>query len=219
MKLYRLDWVEGEHFSVKVNVRHERTRQAVDVHFMPVACVDEDCLRIFHGVRLMSESPLTFTPISITPDDSMSELESSLVSFLDLEYLKEGVWRSHTSSRSVASRLDYYLRGVESYTLHKELWDPEKAVLRLVQAHLRFTHLLMNTATLFYRYMDMDQVDMVMDRVDEEMRCYSPGVQVAGDTFLGSYPVNVVDSLSMVRYMIAELLAVRRVDVSMLGDV
>lgn len=219
MKLYRLEGVEGEQFSVKINVRHERTRQAVDVHFMPVASVDGGRLKIFHGVRFMSESPLTFTPIHLTPGDSMSELESSLVSFLDLEYLKEGVWRSHTSSRSTANVLGRYIHAVESYQLHKELWDPEEVVYRLVRAHLRLTHLLMNTTPLFYRYMDMYLVDMVMDRVDEEMRCYSPGVQVAGDTFLGSYPVNVVDSLSMVRYMIEELLAVRQVDTSMLGGV
>jgi hypothetical protein len=149
----------------------------------------------------------------------MSELESSLVSALGLEYLREGVWRSHTSSRITASVLGRYMHAVESYQLHKELWNPKEAVLRLAQAHLRLTHLLMSAASLFYRYMDMDQVDMVMDRVDEEMRCYSPGVQVVGDTFLGSYPVNVVDSLSMVRYMIEELLAVCQVDTSMLGDV
>lgn len=219
MKLYRLEGVEGEHFSAKINVRHERTRQAVDVHFMPVASVDGDRLEIFHGVRFMSVSPLTFTPISITPEDSRSELESSLVSALRLEYLKEGVWRSRTSSRSTASVLSRYIHSVESYQLHKELWDPKEAVFRLVRAHLRITHLLMNVVPLFYRYMDLDLVDMILDRVDEEIRFYNPGVQVEGDTFFGLYPIEVMESWSKVRHMVGELLAVRRVDASMLGDV
>ncbi len=219
MKLYRLDGVEGEHFSVRINVRNERTDQEVDVHFMPVAFVAWDCLEVFHGVRIIAASRLTNLPFDVTPRVPMNEVETSLVSALGLEYAMDGIWRSRTSPRSTASVLNRYIHAVESYQLYKKLWDPEEAVLRLVRAHLRLTHLLMNAVPILHGFNRMSSVNAVLGRVDGEMRHHHADVQVEGGTFLSTYPIEVTESWSVVGGMVSVLAAVDHVDTTMLGDV
>lgn len=205
---------EMERVQLDVLVRDGTSACEARVDFVPMASVEGDCLRVFHGVRFSTVFPrFPGSPI-IASTRTANDLSAEIVERLRMENLVDGVWRRSTSPRTALAALDGYKVEVVSSRLHEALWSPEVIVPRFVQAHLRFTSLMMGMLPLLSEFTCTDEVE---DRVDDMSDMAVEGV-VAFVRPPFTNETSFEESLVLVRNMVEDLAAVTRVDVSVLGD-
>lgn len=210
-----MTYYEMDRIQLDIMVRDGTSACEARLDFVPMASVEGDFLKVFHGVRF-SSAITRFRGTFIRPDSHLNDLSARLVERLDLEGLGGGLWRRPTSPRTALAALDGYEVEVVSNRLHEALWSPEILVPKFTQTHLIFMHLMMGVLSVVDGIVLRDEVEDIVDRA---MNYASNDVGVFFEPHL-VWENSPVEKLRLqIRDAVRDLAAVTRVDASMLVDV